>query len=1028
MITEELLEFLRAEHAEGMSIAEMEQLLIAEGGWTREDIQEALSRAGIIPQKPVQPVAPPAIQVPESPAPVIAPVVAVSEPTSVSSTILPPPVLTQTAPPTPRPVAISVPTDVKALVTAPAPVLPRVAEAGAISAPPPVTSPAPVVPQVSTRTPPVIAAVALEQSAVKEAPPAQAITPAPVQAAKQAQPAVIAPIAPVGAIVPAASPSLAPSLRPIEQAQSTPPVNPPTFTPPISSQASVPVSVPPSTPPVKTRPSDESPVTLHVTRMTPTTPEAGGTPVTPAPLPPAEDFLGLFATEEAPTDDVSLDISTSETLQSVAEKGVPMFASMPTPVPPTGDELALEGETPSMIKVDVPSRPIAESPALDNESLVFGKKPEWSFKDMLAQKKVPAGGASKVFIPSSELAATGADVNPAPQDEKIVRFDLSRLNTSSSSESAATAPLADAVPAKDKQLETKSLAEVWLTGTAKPTEEDAKPYVSTTPRSPVPAKRTMSSDILLRGKGAVLPSMPAVTDDHLPSPALLSPQEAPVPVKIAPLPVKKSTVVTSQTPLSLAEELRKKNKVKEVLVIAVVGAVLLLLVGGGIALALAMRGPSGDNVLKNALVQFANVSSFAYVGDASSDLVLTTNTDGVDRNGNITFTALFSGVLRNSEQGYGDGVHQALLRGGLQAGNYAWSTDVKSDLRVIGNALFFHLLSYPATSDFDPDVMETYWVKVDLAAITKELALEGVSAGATDYGSFSGGKSPSAFATLYAKHEPFVLDDTLPDDVVDGIPVRHVTLKADPDPMLAFGVALYKKYTGSDLMLTDAQALRLKNALAKIVAEVWIDPVSGNILKLTVRGDFDDDMIDAHVKGNVRATFTFKDHEKPVVVLEPTPFLTLEELRARLDDYKKNKDLRVRDAQKTDTLQKILTALSAYYTAQGRFPSALLDLRTSKDLPEATVSTAELKNFVYAPYMTTVNLSRAGRCTARGDCAFYHIGVNFEDVTNPKLRTDADVTSEIIGRDSSGCAGEKNFSCFDVVSTSLSGTPTSEPR
>ncbi len=49
MVTPELLDFLRAQLATGMSQAEVERLLVEEGGWDKSDVEEGLAQIGLPP-------------------------------------------------------------------------------------------------------------------------------------------------------------------------------------------------------------------------------------------------------------------------------------------------------------------------------------------------------------------------------------------------------------------------------------------------------------------------------------------------------------------------------------------------------------------------------------------------------------------------------------------------------------------------------------------------------------------------------------------------------------------------------------------------------------------------------------------------------------------------------------------------------------------------------------------------------------------------------------------------------------------
>lgn len=1008
MITDELLDFLRAQLAEGMSTSELEELLIAEGGWTSEDVAEALRRVNetsskvsvsspspespsaeqtsIAPTKEAVPVVLPSSQEDSLPSreDVTIPATPAAPSSNSPESVIAPSVM---AAPTPLPLATTPPTSPQEVAAPSAPLVKPLA-------PPAEPLPSPLKEESVARPMQTETAVSpsVTSPSVKEEPPLVVPTSSPVDTlAKRSD----------------AAPSSSPDATPSVASQGAPLAS---FRPlPLSSLDRV--SEPPS------RAKEE----------------------------PVEDFLGIFSGESSPS--LPAPASTTPPLT------IPMFAQ-PTPVPLSGDEFALDAdEGDARTTISSESSTSNSTPKTTSSGpFVFGKKPEWSFRDMLEQKRTPMEGRYKEITPSADMPT----LEPEPQ-EKTVQFDLSKIAGVNMEDAGVSLP--DTAPAHEKTVETRSLAEVWASGGAKNEKKDThspKPYTSSTPRAPVPKKRTMSSDlllhekrttsvapppavsvhispsettpvkrnaseILLRGKGVSMPSIPAVSDETLPSPAPLPapttlPESPSSLIAKAKKPLTKSTLVTSKTPISLAEELRKKNKIKRILGSTLIVLLLSLVFGGLLFVMLSMRGSRTTDVLRTAITNITTTPSFAYRGSASSSLSLVSNVDGVERSGRINFDLLFSGSVRNTPNGFGDGTHQLDIKGDLSTVDHEWGADVKADVRVVGDALYFSLLRYPEGSDIDPDVAATYWVKVDLSAVMRELALQGATTPDGNYGSFGGNRANSSFSGLYLRYNPLVYEDALPDDVLEGRATRRFLLRANPESMSDFLIALYRKYTGEELKLTSDEALRFRNAVAKITAEVWVDSETEQLLRLSVHGDFDDDIVGVRVRGPVRIDVRLSEHGQALDVTAPTPFLTLEEFWVRINDYKQNKDLRIRDAAKRDTLQKLITALSKYREREGKFPLTLLGLRTARDLTTGEVSDATLRSFTYVPYVSSSDLSRAGRCGPQTGCAYYHLGVNFEDLTNPHLRTDADVVSEISGKDSAGCAGERDRACFDVVS------------
>ena len=620
-------------------------------------------------------------------------------------------------------------------------------------------------------------------------------------------------------------------------------------------------------------------------------------------------------------------------------------------------------------------------------------------------------------------------LNPKPQG---IQFDLSAIQKGAASSelpidaSSAIPPKEDVslnTPTSGSSVETKSMAEVWLQGLSEQKRKDAiSPTLSATLEAPTPgsrssvgASRTMGSDLLLRGMGPAIPGIPSLgsSSDPIKPPPLEQTPESMM-KQPAVLEMKKNDDV------SLAEKLMRRNKVKKALLIASGILVSIFFIGGAIFAFLGSRGPDPETLLRDALSNFFTLSSFSYQGNASVALALSAKTSSGTQNGLMKFDLAYQGALRNGPDGYGDGAHRIKLAGQLQSGDFAWSTDVDSDVRVLGSALYFHILSLPESVDTDPNLFKTYWVKVDLAEVAKELALQGVSAQQEGYGNFGGSGGETSFNALLRKYLPFQMAGYIADEP-PGTTIRHYRLKTDPDRMITLTGVMMRKYLNKDLILTDEKKIRLRDALAKIQGDVWIDTKTQTLTRFTLSGNFDDDILDMHVKGPVSLSFDLADLNKSVSVDAPTPMLTLEELRARMDDYKKIKEKRVRDEVKLNRLSAIVDALAAYKEEKGRYPATLATLAQSGKLATSSVDTIVLKQYLYAAYLRQDTRTKAGRCTTRTKlCSFYHLGVNLDDVTNPALESDADFTDDILGVDTAGCSGESDVACYDVISPQVS--------
>ena len=144
-----------------------------------------------------------------------------------------------------------------------------------------------------------------------------------------------------------------------------------------------------------------------------------------------------------------------------------------------------------------------------------------------------------------------------------------------------------------------------------------------------------------------------------------------------------------------------------------------------------------------------------------------------------------------------------------------------------------------------------------------------------------------------------------------------------------------------------------------------------------------------------------------------------------MDDYKKLKALRARDAVKLDGAAQIREALQSYKDKQKRYPTTLLELRTSGSLPATALSDLLFKQFLYNGYLKPDDFSKNNKCTVKSKiCRAYQLGVNLEDLANPSLENDSDVDADIRGNDAKGCSGESALACYDVVFSDSNSTST----
>lgn len=717
-------------------------------------------------------------------------------------------------------------------------------------------------------------------------------------------------------------------------------------------------------------------------------------------VPPADDFLGLFGSLKSS----SWQNHSAEHAPVISPSPLP-FREVETPASkPQGSSISdilLGGVAPKVESAEVqPTSPFVLAPVVPSVP---------SEPDVLRNAPSP-------FAP---LYQTKAGEEPA----SVFKFDFAKMRSvplEQTGTPAAAGLTTEASPLDVSQLlKTESKDESM----SMPIPGTPSAHETGSELSAPAGRRTMAGDLLLQG---LVPPSPSGSTPVIPSPI--------TPVSVPAVPSieghEEKSQITSM-PVNvfgapLAEEIKRKNTVKRLLGLAIGGIVLLTVIGGAIFLVLKFRAPDIQMIASGAFGKFFDATSFSYKGKGSADLLLSTATGGAEQTGIVKFDIDYEGSLDNGPLGYGNGAHRIKLAGGLQSGDFSWPAYLDADMRIFDSSLYFHLLSLPPDTNLDPELVRSYWIKVNLSEIAKELALSGMAAAQEGYGDFGGQIKDNNFNAMLKKHAPFEVSEQLPDDVINGVAVEHFKMKANGEAMLQFTTDVYKRSFGKDLVLTDDKHIRLRDGLAKMVGEIWTNKDTGELIQVSISGDLDDDMFDVHVRGRVSLFFGFFDLNKPVAVDVPSPTLTLEELKAQMDQYQRLKEVRSRDAEKVARLSGILRSLDAYKEAKGRFPTALNEMYGAGIIASSSIPTQILSQYEYESYVGKSVLLKANRCSLKGKvCAFYHIGTNLEEVENALLSTDADIIGDVRGADTAGCIGEKGFACYDVV-TPVTGTSTPE--
>jgi hypothetical protein len=468
---------------------------------------------------------------------------------------------------------------------------------------------------------------------------------------------------------------------------------------------------------------------------------------------------------------------------------------------------------------------------------------------------------------------------------------------------------------------------------------------------------------------------------------------------------------------SLNEKVVDTSSHRSILRLLLMGMTVLVflgLSGAGVYYYLSSRGPKAIDVLNQAVTGILGASAVSYSGEVHADFDFSETGASQDAAGRVRFALGGQGQLAESTRGFGDGSHRFHLAGELRSGSFEWQTDLEGEIRVIDRALYFHAITLPKSDQIDPDLLRTYWIKLNLAEIAQELGIGGGKNG-EPYGDFGASDIQGTFATVFLRQMPLRIAKEIGQENLDGVDVYHYALAIDPTAGQEFIRTYYKTITGNDLNMTEDEKVRLGDALNKISGEVWIGTLDGLPKKITLSGDLDDKLFGIRVKGTLGLALAPKILPAPATVDMPTPVLSLEELRVRMDEYRQTQSLRAEDEGSVEGATTVTDALDAYKTKFARYPDQLTQL-VQQGLLSTTTLSRDLAHYTYYAYTGSGTLDRAHRCSAKAKtCAFYHLGVNLHDVTNPVLTSDVDRIGDISGDDALGCGRQKALACYDIT-------------
>jgi hypothetical protein len=473
-----------------------------------------------------------------------------------------------------------------------------------------------------------------------------------------------------------------------------------------------------------------------------------------------------------------------------------------------------------------------------------------------------------------------------------------------------------------------------------------------------------------------------------------------------------------------AELFEKKQKAKKLIILIGGTLISLLTVGGVLAYFFGGLRVNTERLFAESITKFAALGSFSYQANITTDLVLiATDPNGEVNTGTVKFSATSEGSLLNTGGGFGDGDHHARFAGGLQSGDFNWSTDVTLDLRLIGSALYAHILSLPPNAQLDQKTAGEYWLRLSLAELARELSLVGLEAKAEGYGALGGTQSGGTLIQNIMKELPFSIGEKLDGEMVGGVSTDHYRLVPNTDGMIAVFQAQYQNYKEKKYLMTEEEAVRLSGALSRMTGEIWIDRSTGLPRQIALRVELNDVLREIRVQGVIETEFIFSNLNAPVKVEVPVPALSLEEFKVHLDDGKKRFESRARDEVKIEYMKMFTAALGAHRLATGKYPVLLSELVSGGQISTSTIPETDLKEFLYASYVSETMRTKNGRCATQSkNCDHYHIGIDLETLDHEELNTDADQVDGIEGLDTAGCSLEKERACYDLVSAPLNSS------
>jgi hypothetical protein len=391
--------------------------------------------------------------------------------------------------------------------------------------------------------------------------------------------------------------------------------------------------------------------------------------------------------------------------------------------------------------------------------------------------------------------------------------------------------------------------------------------------------------------------------------------------------------------------------------------------------------------------------------------------------GEIAFELVATGTVQNTPEGIGDGMHSGTLSGIYRRGEQVRTADLHGDVRVVADTVFLYAKSAPVDGKIDPSILKRYWISIPMTDIARDFSLV-VGDGA--YKGFIEQAKDTGMLSLLFSEQPFVpAGEPSSETLSDGTEVTTIPLSVDPAITTELIRSLVRAKFGRELFVNDEDRAFLAQAWKKISATLSVD-ADGFPRRFTLDFTPNDRLFGVQTSGMLAIELVFAPLAG-VEVTKPMPSITLTELEGEVLKFQEQKALDGRDALRIEALERTQEALEKYKNEKGRYPTQLSELIADPKYAPQGIATTSISELYYYGYLKANTFTRNDRCTFKSDiCPAYHIGVDLENPENPFLDIDADISGDIVGADTAGCALAPSRACLDRTQDILPAPRASE--